>query len=187
MSRAQISSGKKLFKGNADASFFDIVEETLQNEADFKRKVTMIQDLREMTEKVLHYYRGDFLDELPGLVDITVFLNLTTKQKKSLENLEKLGRMESSAPESAIYLHPLLKEFSKSNAAEEKYSTFDEDELDNLLNRVDVKDGVKANFFLKSFRLVRGSRREASCFQSVSSPSKIFGKTNYENQGLEPG
>ncbi|KAK9106737.1 hypothetical protein Syun_022748 [Stephania yunnanensis] len=159
MSRAQISRGKNLFKGNADASFFDIVEETLQNKVDFKRKVTVIQDLRVMTEKVLHNYKGDFLDELPGLVDITVFLNLTTKQKKSLENLEKLGRMGS-----AIYWHPLLKEFSKSNAAEEKYSTLDEDELDNLLNRVDVKDGVKANFFLNLLALCEAAREKLLVF-----------------------
>ncbi|KAK9100172.1 hypothetical protein Scep_023602 [Stephania cephalantha] len=187
MSRAQISSGKKLFKGNADASFFDIVEETLQNEADFKRKVTMIQDLREMTEKVLHYYRGDFLDELPGLVDITVFLNLTTKQKKSLENLEKLGRMESSAQESAIYLHPLLKEFSKSNAAEEKYSTFDEDELDNLLNRVDVKDGVKANFFLNLLDLCEAAEEKLLVFSQYRLPVKFLERLIMKTKGWSQG
>ncbi|KAK9115906.1 hypothetical protein Sjap_014853 [Stephania japonica] len=187
MSRAQISSGKKLFKGNTDVSFFDVVEETLQHEADFKRKVTVIQDLREMTEKVLHYYKGDFLDELPGLVDITVFLNLTAKQKKSLENLEKLGRIESSAPESAIYLHPLLKEFSKSNTAEEKYSTLDEDELDNLVNKVNVKDGVKANFFLNLLDLCEAAGEKLLVFSQYRLPVKFLERLIMKTKGWIPG
>jgi DNA repair and recombination RAD54-like protein len=52
-------------------NFFDLVENTLQD-TDFKRKIAVIKDLREMTSEVLHYYKGDFLDELPGLVDFTV-------------------------------------------------------------------------------------------------------------------
>mgnify|MGYP003702649851 CR=1 FL=1 len=62
-----------------DNVFYESVEQALQKDENFKRKVTVIQDLREMTGKVLHFYKGDFLDELPGLVDFTVFLHLNPR------------------------------------------------------------------------------------------------------------
>jgi DNA repair and recombination RAD54-like protein len=72
--------------------FDELVENTLQKDPDFKRKVAVIHDLREMTSKVLHYYKGDFLDELPGLVDFTVVLKLTPRQKHEVEKVRKIAR-----------------------------------------------------------------------------------------------
>jgi len=42
--------------------FYDLVKHTLQTE--------IIQDLREITIKVLHYYKDDFSDELPRLENV---------------------------------------------------------------------------------------------------------------------
>ncbi|KAK9136293.1 hypothetical protein Syun_015623 [Stephania yunnanensis] len=187
MSRVQITNSRKHIKNNADASFFDLVEETLQNDDDFKRKVTVIQDLREMTEKVLHYYKGDFLDELPGLVDITVLLNLTNKQKELLEKLKKLDKFKRSAMGSAIYIHPLLKEISESSAMEEKNSTLNENKLDSLLNRVDVKDGVKAKFFLNLLALCESAGEKLLVFSHYLLPMKFLERLIVKTKGWSPG
>ncbi|KAI9096832.1 hypothetical protein K1719_025815 [Acacia pycnantha] len=55
-------------------NFRDLVENTLQKDSDFKREEVVIQDLRSVTSQVLQYYKGDFLDELLGLLD---FANCT--------------------------------------------------------------------------------------------------------------
>ncbi|CAI8599946.1 unnamed protein product [Vicia faba] len=92
------------------SDFCDLVENTLQKDPDFKRKVDVIHDLREMTSKVLHYYKGDFLDELPGLVDFTVVLKLTPRQMHELDKVKGIsGKFKMSSVGSAVYLHQKLK------------------------------------------------------------------------------
>ncbi|KAI9071877.1 hypothetical protein K1719_046161 [Acacia pycnantha] len=72
--------------------FCDLVKNTLQKDSDFKRKVAVIQDLRPITSQVLHYYRGDFLDELPGLLDFAVVLNPSSQQKQEVHRLNYILR-----------------------------------------------------------------------------------------------
>ncbi|CAI0377595.1 unnamed protein product [Linum tenue] len=92
LSKGNISGLRKQIKVGADATFFELVEHTIQKDPDFNRKVSIIRDLREMTSKVLHYYKGDFLDELHGLVDFTMVLNLSNRQKHEVNELKKLAR-----------------------------------------------------------------------------------------------
>ncbi|KAI3841793.1 hypothetical protein MKW92_043823 [Papaver armeniacum] len=66
------------------------IEETVQNDQDFQRKVTMIQNLCEMRQ-------GGSLDELPGLVGFTVLLTLKTKQKHAVEKMKKLDTFKRSS------------------------------------------------------------------------------------------
>ncbi|KAA8536072.1 hypothetical protein F0562_028550 [Nyssa sinensis] len=90
-SRMSISGARNHLRTSKDV-FYELVEHTLQKDDNFRRKVAVIQDLREMTSKILHYYKGDFLDELPGLVDFTVFLNLSPRQMSEVAELKKMGR-----------------------------------------------------------------------------------------------
>ncbi|KAI3840760.1 hypothetical protein MKX03_006496, partial [Papaver bracteatum] len=122
-------------------------KQTLQNDQDFRRKVTVIQDLREMTCKVLHYYKGDFLDELQGLIDLTVLLTLNPKQKHAVEKLRKLDKFKRSSLGSAVYVHPQLKEHAESCASGEK-GHIHEAKIDERLNKVELNDGVKTKIFL---------------------------------------
>lgn len=93
-----------------------------------------------MISKVLHYYKGDFLDELSELVDFTVLLNLSSRQKKEVEKLKIKRAMKiKSSVGSAAYLHPNLYNISgNSNMNDEKIIFF----LEN------VRDGMKAKFFI---------------------------------------
>ncbi|KAJ6402848.1 hypothetical protein OIU84_014869, partial [Salix udensis] len=109
LSKVNIPGARKQFKAGAGGAFYDLVEQTIQKDADFERKVIVIQDLREMTSKVVHYYKGDFLDELPGLVDFTLLLNLSSRQKHEVQKLKKLAmKFKRSFVGSVVYLHPKL-------------------------------------------------------------------------------
>ncbi|GJN08989.1 hypothetical protein PR202_ga26953 [Eleusine coracana subsp. coracana] len=59
----------------SDKVFYDLIEENFEKDSNDKTRVMIIQNLRELTENVLHYYQGENLKELPGLVDFTVLLN----------------------------------------------------------------------------------------------------------------
>ncbi|KAK9177132.1 hypothetical protein WN944_029151 [Citrus x changshan-huyou] len=82
MSRLQMPGLKKRIKANAQDTFYELVGYSLQSDEDFQRMV------REMTSEVLHYYKV-FLDELPELVDFTVVLNLSSRQKSETQKLKK--------------------------------------------------------------------------------------------------
>jgi DNA repair and recombination protein RAD54 and RAD54-like protein len=67
--------------------FYDLIEENFQKDSNDKIRVMIIQNLRELTENVLHYYQGEILKDLPGLVDFTVLLNLSAKQDNIIKGL----------------------------------------------------------------------------------------------------
>ncbi|KAJ6927260.1 hypothetical protein NC651_011362 [Populus alba x Populus x berolinensis] len=167
LSKVNIPGARKQFKAGADAAFYDLVEQTIQKDQDFKRKVTVIRDLREMTSKVLHYYKGDFLDELPGLVDFTLVLNLSSRQKHEVKKLKKLAmKFKRSSVGSAVYLHPKL------NSSEN--SAITDDMMDNLLETVDVRDGVKAKFFLNILSLCESAGEKLLVFSQYLTPLKFL-------------
>ncbi|MCL7051351.1 hypothetical protein MKW94_019795 [Papaver nudicaule] len=186
MSRVQIGPRKQIKSGVADTLFFDLVEETLQNDQDFRRKVTVIQDLREMTSKVLHYYKGDFLDELPGLVDLTVVLNLSPKQKLAVQKLRKLEYFKRSSMGSAVYVHPRLKEHSESFTTGEK-GHINEAKIDELLSKIDITDGVKAKFFLNILGLCESAGEKLLVFSQFRLPLKFLERLVVQTKGWSLG
>ncbi|XP_041015309.1 protein CHROMATIN REMODELING 35-like isoform X2 [Juglans microcarpa x Juglans regia] len=181
MSRVDIPGSRRQFKAGADAAFYDLVEHTLQKDKDFRRKVGVIQDLREMTSKVLHYYKGDFLDELPGLVDFTVVLNLSSRQKHEVLKLKKLVRkFKISSVGSAVYLHPKLNSFSENHAIADHL-------VDELLEKIDVKDGVKAKFFLNMLSLCESAGEKLLVFSQYLLPLKFLERLAVKMKGWSPG
>ncbi|KAF7841004.1 protein CHROMATIN REMODELING 35-like isoform X1 [Senna tora] len=165
--------------------FHDLVENTLQKDADFKRKVAVIQDLREMTSKVLHYYKGDFLDELPGLVDFTVILKLTPQQKREAQKLKHLYRkFKMSSVGSAIYLHPALRPMAENcndNAAVSDYI------MDEKIKSIDVEEGVKTKFFLKMLNLCDSGGEKLLVFSQYLLPLKYLERLVVTKRGWSLG
>ncbi|CAL9223171.1 unnamed protein product [Arabidopsis halleri] len=149
--------------------FNETVEHTLQKCEDFTEKINVIQDLREMTKKVLHYYKGDFLDELPGLADFTVVLNLSPRQLNEVKKLRREKRkFKVSAVGSAIYLHPKLKVFS------EKSDDVSDTTMDEMLDKLDVNEGVKAKFFLNLINLCDSAGEKLLVFSQYLIPLKFL-------------
>ncbi|XP_028186576.1 protein CHROMATIN REMODELING 35-like [Glycine soja] len=160
-------------------SFYDLVENTLEKDTHFKTKVAVIQDLREMTSKVLHYYKGDFLDELPGLVDFTVVLNLSPRQKPEVEKLKRLsGNFKKSSVGSAVYLHPKLKPL-----AEKSEKGISDNMIDALIEKLDVRDGVKSKFFLNMLNLCESAGEKLLVFSQYLLPLKYLERLTMKWKG----
>lgn len=196
LSRVNITGGsRRQCRTGQDTTFFDLVEETLQNDEDFKRKITVIQDLREMTNNVLHYYKGDFLEELPGLVDFTVLLNLTPRQKELVKRLKHLEKFKRSSVGSAVYMHPNLKDISenaegdkkKKNAVGDRGITFNDEKIGQLVEKMDVRDGVKTKFFLNILGLSESAGEKLLVFSQYLLPLKFLERVLINFKGWSPG
>ncbi|KAL6341224.1 hypothetical protein AAG906_032342 [Vitis piasezkii] len=190
MSKVDIMGVRKQLKSNAADAFYDLVENTLQKDDNFRRKITVIQDLREMTSKVLHYYKGDFLDELPGLVDFTVLLNLSARQKKEVGNLNKFERkFKKNSVGSAVYLHPQLKYFAEKLAANESKTdemTYQK-KMDEILEQLDVREGVKVKFFLNVLALCQSAGEKLLVFSQYLLPLRFLEKLTMKVKGWSSG
>ncbi|XP_010423658.2 PREDICTED: protein CHROMATIN REMODELING 35-like isoform X2 [Camelina sativa] len=176
--------GRLTGNSNSDLAsvFNETVEHTLQKCEDFKVKIAVIQDLREMTKKVLHYYKGDFLDELPGLADFTVVLNLSPRQLNEVKKLRHEKRkFKVSAVGSAIYLHPKLKVFS------DKSDNVRDDTMDQMLEKLDVNEGVKAKFFLNLINLCDSAGEKLLVFSQYLIPLKFLERLAAVAKGWKEG
>ncbi|KAJ0974026.1 hypothetical protein J5N97_015991 [Dioscorea zingiberensis] len=184
LSRVNIPGSRRSFRGDIDTAFYELVEDTLRNDDNYKRKVTVIQDLREMTDNVLHYYKGDFLEELPGLVDFTVLLNLSYKQKEIVQNLGKLEKFKKLSVGSAVYIHPRLKEIAEKSAGDREFS---DEKIDSIIDCLEVKDGVKTKVFLNILSLAEAAGEKLLAFSQYHLPMKFLERTLVRLKGWRVG
>ncbi|KAL5221645.1 hypothetical protein ABZP36_026358 [Zizania latifolia] len=172
MSQVAISGNRSL-KGVGNSAFTESVEDTLLNDDNFTRKAHVIRSLRELTKDVLHYYKGDILDELPGLVDCSVFLKLTPKQREIVHRLEAYEKFKKSAVGTALYIHPCLSEISE-GAAEDRANNLTDATVDSLIDSINVKDGVKARFFISILSLANSAGEKLLAFSQYILPMKFL-------------
>lgn len=185
LSKVPINSRRDVLRKGSDNEFYEVVEHTLLRDTDFRRKVSVIQDLREMTSKVLHYYKGDFLDELPGMFDFTVLLRLSPRQQREVRELKNLSRkFKICAEGSAIYVYPQLKSLSKNAAAKDR---IDVEKIDMLLEKLDEREGVKAKFFLNLLQLCESSGEKLLVFSQYLLPLKFLERLAMKVKGYSVG
>ncbi|CAI9101976.1 OLC1v1000156C1 [Oldenlandia corymbosa var. corymbosa] len=185
MSKISMSTRRDISNKCSAKEFYDAVEHTLVKDTDFNRKVSVIKELREMTRKVLHYYRGDFLDELPGLVDFTLLLKLRPKQQQEVVELKKLRKkFKISSAGSALYVHPDLKSLSKNPDVKERV---DVEKIDMIVENLDVKDGVKAKFYLNLLKLCESSGEKLLVFSQFLLPLKFLERLTLKVFGYATG
>ena len=62
------------------------------------------------TSLFVHYYKGDVLEYLLGLVDFTMMLNINDKQKGALSKLQHFvgNRMSRDIMFAIVFIHPSL-------------------------------------------------------------------------------
>ncbi|XVF45342.1 hypothetical protein PTKIN_Ptkin02bG0198200 [Pterospermum kingtungense] len=179
MSKVQITGARKHLKAGNDLAFFELVEYTLQKDENLERKAAVIRDLREMTSNVLHYYKGDCLDELPGLVDFTIVLKLSAKQKEEVQKLNKLDKFTQMTVGSALYVHPYAAGHSKSSVNNEL--------IDQILEKIDVRHGVKLKFFLSLLGLCESTGEKLLVFGQFILPLKLLERASMKSKGWNPG
>ncbi|KAG8046834.1 hypothetical protein GUJ93_ZPchr0008g12054 [Zizania palustris] len=175
MSQVSISSTKSITEVS------ESVENTLLNDDNFTRKVHVIRNLRELTKDVLHYYKGEILDELPGLSDFSVFLELGPKQKDILHKLKDYDMFKRSAVGSALYIHPCLSEIPEVNAVDRDAA------VDTLVKSINVSDGVKARFFLNILSLANSAGEKLLAFSQYMLPMKFLEKLLVKEKGWHVG
>ncbi|KAJ0725972.1 putative DNA helicase chromatin remodeling SNF2 family [Helianthus annuus] len=176
-------------KKDTENEFYELVKHTLLKDDNFKRKVAIIENLREMTNSVLHYYKGDLLDELPGLVDFSVFLKLTPNQVRAVSELKKVARnnpFKVSSDGSAIYVHPGLESSLKNSGSKERNDEIDE-KIDELLENVDGTEGVKAKFFINMLRLCESAGEKLLVFGQFLLPLKFLVGLTVKTKGWSVG
>ncbi|CAN4107511.1 unnamed protein product [Withania somnifera] len=185
LSKVASSNRRNLLKKSNDNDFYELVEHTLLKDDNFSRKSTVILGLRQMTERVLHYYKGDFLEELPGLVDYTVLLKLHPKQKSEVAELKKLGgKFKISSEGSAVYVHPKLKSLSRNHSAKDRV---DEENINQLLDNLELKEGVKAKFYLNMLQLCESKGEKMLVFSQYLLPLKFLERLTVMTKGYNLG
>ncbi|MQM11000.1 hypothetical protein Taro_043900 [Colocasia esculenta] len=186
LSRASIDFSRRYLKTEMEGTFCDIVEETLQNDDHSRRQASVIQDLREMTQGVLHYYKGDFLDELPGYIDFTVLLNLSSKQKKIIRELRNYEKFKGCAVGSAVYLHPCLKD-CVDYAPGDRSARMKDQEIDDLLESKDLQDGVKTKFVLNISSMADTAGEKVLVFSQYILPLRFLERLILRIKGWQSG
>ncbi|XP_068663589.1 protein CHROMATIN REMODELING 35 [Aristolochia californica] len=190
LSKVPVSGGsRRHLKAAKDSIFFDLVEETLRSDENSRIKIAVIKDLRELTSDVLHYYKGDFLDELPGLIDYTVVLNLSQRQKSVIQSLQKLEKFKRSSVGSAVYMHSQLKEISESASAtaEKGTASINEAKIDHMIERMNIKDGIKTKFFLGILGLAESAGEKMIVFSRYILPLKFLERILAKTKGWSCG
>ncbi|KAG2632888.1 hypothetical protein PVAP13_2NG121503 [Panicum virgatum] len=188
---SQVEMSGRSSKGINHGAFTESVEKTLLNDDNFKRKAHVIRGLRELTKDVLHYYKGDILDELPGLVDFSVFLKLTSIQKEIIQ--KKMGaydKFKRSAVDTSLYVHPCLSEISEVNA-EDRANNLTDKSIDIIIDSIDVrdgvKDGVKARFFMNILSLASSAGEKVLAFSQYILPMKFLERLLVKVKGWHVG
>ncbi|KAG2596733.1 hypothetical protein PVAP13_5KG246600 [Panicum virgatum] len=184
---SQVEMSGRSSKGIGYNAFTESVEGTLLNDDNFKRKAHVIRSLRELTKDVLHYYKGDILDELPGLVDFSVFLNLTSIQKEVIhKKMRAYDKFKRSAVDTSLYVHPCLSEISEVNA-EDRANNLTDQSIDTMIESIDVRDGVKARFFMNILSLASSAGEKLLAFSQYLLPMRFLERLLVKVKGWHVG
>ncbi|RLN41709.1 hypothetical protein C2845_PM01G04010 [Panicum miliaceum] len=165
--------------------FYELIEQNLQKDSKTVR-VMIIQNLRELTQNILHYYQGGILKELPGLVDFTVLLNMSTKQEDVVKGLVGLKRFEAHAKCNAVSLHPCLKDVKN---VDKKNRNICKRMMDSIVNGIDINDGVKAKFIYNLVSLSeaageKNSEQAVERFNNSPEAKVFFGSIKACGEGI---
>ncbi|KAH9319552.1 hypothetical protein KI387_021321 [Taxus chinensis] len=151
--------------------FCDVLDYALQSSSEVV-KMSALHDLQELTALFVHYYKGDILEDLPGLVDFTVKLDLNEKQRRALGKLQFVGnRMSRDIMSAAISIHPSLYGENISGWLESdgknSGSTF-------ASMRADPNDGVKTKFVLDMLSLCESTKEKLIVFSQYLPPLSLL-------------
>ncbi|XP_015690438.1 protein CHROMATIN REMODELING 35-like [Oryza brachyantha] len=171
-------------KNVSDKDFFDLVQEHLQKDGNDKMRVMIIQNLRELTADVLHYYQGQLLEELPGLVDFTVFLNMSSKQEEMIKGLDGINKFARRSKCSAISLHPCLKNAHR--ADEDGGNVTYKNNIGSVICGIDIDDGAKAKFIHNLLSLSEATGEKVLVFSQYVRSLLFLEKLVARTKGWKP-
>uniref|UniRef100_A0A453IUQ8 Helicase C-terminal domain-containing protein n=1 Tax=Aegilops tauschii subsp. strangulata TaxID=200361 RepID=A0A453IUQ8_AEGTS len=123
-------------------------------------------------------------EELPGLVDFTVFLNMSTEQEKILRSLVRLDNFSRKTACSAVYLHPCLKNIQN---VEGKNRDIAVQKIDSIIKSgIDIKVGAKAKFIYNLLCLSEAAGEKVLVFSRYLNPLVFLEMLLIRMKGWKP-
>lgn len=180
---------KLMYRGHVQDTveriFSEVLGYALQSSTEEVKRSTL-HDLQELTSLFVHYYKGDVLEDLPGLVDFTVMLNLNDKQRGALGRVQHLvgNRMTRDIMSSAVCIHPSLEGENPSGWLEPDMTNIGIT-LTNV--NADPNDGVKTKFVLDILSLCETNKEKLLVFSQYLPPLTLLEKMLMEKKNWSKG
>jgi DNA repair and recombination RAD54-like protein len=168
---------------SSDKYFCDVVEENLKRDGNDKVRVMIIQNLRELTGNVLHYYQGGLSEELPGLVDFTLFLNMSTEQEKIIKGLVGLKQFSRRSKCNAVSLHPCLKDVHNDN----EKNGITAKKMGSIIRETNINIGAKAKFICELLSLSEAAGEKVLVFSQYVRSLLFLEMLIIRETGWKPG
>ncbi|KAJ0960369.1 hypothetical protein J5N97_001819 [Dioscorea zingiberensis] len=130
-----------------------------------------LEELISLIKPFMHVYKGKILDNLPGLRNCFIYLELLPHQKSTLEKLADMrnGSFENEHKISLVSIHPSL---VTSCISEKENSVIDMDFLGSL--RLNPNEGVKSKFVVELVRLCQARNEKVLVFSQYLDPLSLI-------------
>eukprot|EP01018_Ginkgo_biloba_P032977 Gb_25423 [translate_table: standard] len=167
-------TNRRHFQDQDERNFCAELENCLQNGSK-EMRASAISDLQELVSSFVHYYKGDILEDLPGLTDYAVMLRLNASQEEELERI-KCGagsRMSKDIKCSAVCIHPSLRKINIIKG--DNSSGWLDCDGSNIGDVVaDPNGGVKTKFILDMLSLCELNEEKLLVFSQFLSPLSLL-------------
>ncbi|KAG6548480.1 hypothetical protein Mapa_009968 [Marchantia paleacea] len=143
------------------------LEEFVRGGDDYYEINRVMQKLQSLTSPIIHWYPGKILDDLPGLMEYVIYLNLTSYQEELHSHLECKKGLEEKTRLTEICIHPALLKADDSTVAASASP-------DQLQECEDPNKGVKTAFLIYLLQLCRNSGERLLIFCQTLAPLALI-------------
>jgi len=120
-------------------AFKDVIGEKIES-GQHNNIARALKQLRLLITPFVAWHKGQILESLPGITDLTIMLELSHKQRELLKDDHSEIRDNLKKRAAAIYVHPILEPVAEHGKRSQKDP--------RLKGNIDVKQGVKLRWVL---------------------------------------
>ncbi|KAL7172889.1 hypothetical protein ACSBR2_032373 [Camellia fascicularis] len=125
------------------------------------------------------------------LVDFSIFLHLSPTHKREVEELKNLvKKFNITWDGSTLYVHAQLRSLLKSSPTDTstiEREGLDDAWMDHILEKLDIREGLKANFFLNLLGLCELGGEKVLVFSHYLQPLKLLERLAMKVKGSTLG
>ena len=115
---------------------------------------------------------------MPGLVDFSEFLHLTLTTVREVEELNNVvKKVNITSDGSTLYVHAQLRSLLKSSPTDTSTTEtegIDDARMGHIVEKLDIREGLKANFFLNLLGLSELGGEKVLVFSHHLRPLKLL-------------
>jgi DNA repair and recombination RAD54-like protein len=153
----KVSPFLKRFSNAGRQAFKDAIGENLFESGKHHSITRALGQLRKLIEPFVAWHKGQILKTLPGITDLTIMLELTSKQRELLKNDNSEVRDNLQKRAAAIYLHPIVEPVSDGGKRSQNDPRLRGD-------NIDLKQGVKLRWVLDLVQLCDAAKEKVLIF-----------------------